>query len=78
MKEPSDKPTIRGLRLAAQKTQREVAIALNVTERNYVRWEQGETLPDAENLVRLADYFGVHPRVLVPSESLVAPSKGAA
>ena len=56
------------MRIAAAKTQREVAAAVGVTERAYVRWEQGEALPDAQNLVRLADFFGVEPRELLPSE----------
>jgi len=79
MQRQQDTSGIRALRQAAGKTQREVAIALGVTERNYVRWEQGETLPDAANLIRLSDYFGVHPRTLVPSaDAGVAPAGDAA
>jgi len=64
--EASDKMSIREIRGAAGKTQREVAAAVGVTERTYVRWEQGDVLPDAVNLIRLADYFRVQPRQLLP------------
>ena len=77
MGRPKDKISLRALREKAGKTQREVALALNVGERIYVRWEHGDNLPDAENLVRLADFFGVHPRLLIPdAEPLVAPGAG--
>lgn len=56
---------IRKLRLAAGKTQREIAAAVGVTERTYVRWEHGQNHPDALSLVRLAGYFGVEPRELL-------------
>jgi transcriptional regulator with XRE-family HTH domain len=52
------------LRAAKGKTQSEVARALDISERVYVRWEHGDTLPSAKNLIKLADFFGVHPRVL--------------
>ncbi len=69
---PRAKLSIRELRAAAGKTQAEVARALEVSERVYVRWEHGDVLPDARNLVRLADFFGVHPRLLIPAaEALV-------
>lgn len=58
---------IRRLRLKKGATQREMALLCNVTERTFVRWEQGERLPDAASLIRLADFFGVNPRVLVPA-----------
>ena len=67
-----DTKSLKDLRHAAGKTIRQVALDLGVPERNYVRWEQGDTLPSAENLVRVADYFGVHPRTLVPAPDLVA------
>lgn len=57
---------LRRLRLAKGATLRELATLCGVTERTMVRWDQGDGLPDAENLIRLADYFGVEPRVLVP------------
>ena len=57
------------LRRARGETQRAVALALDVTERTYVRWEVGPTLPDAVNLIKLADHFGVEPRVLVPESA---------
>ena len=56
--------TLVKLRTAKGKTQSQVARALDISERVYVRWEHGDTLPSAPNLIKLADYFGVHPRVL--------------
>lgn len=60
--------TLRECRERVGKTAREVAAAVDVTERTYTRWEAGEVLPDAINLIRLADFFRVHPRRLVPAE----------
>lgn len=48
---------IRALRIEAGKTQREVAVALGVGERNYVRWEQGNNLPGATNCLKLLRFF---------------------
>jgi transcriptional regulator with XRE-family HTH domain len=73
---PQDRPGIRALRDRAGKTQYQVAIALGVPERMYVRWERGECLPSAANLIRLADFFRVHPRTLIPE--VVAPAKASA
>lgn len=79
-----DKPVIRALREATGKTQRQVAEELGVGLRNYIRWECGHNLPDALNLVHLADYFGVHPKTLVPyvgkpsDPGLVDPGTGDA
>lgn len=49
--------SIRSLRQQAGKTQREVAAALSVAERTFIRWEQGDAEPDAGNLLNLLDYF---------------------
>ena len=40
-------------------TQKQVAAALNITERQYQRYEGGEQTTTLENLIALADYFGV-------------------
>ena len=48
---------IRTLRMESGKPQTEVAQAVGVNIRVYVRWEAGETRPDAGNLVALLDYF---------------------
>ncbi len=75
---------IRALRLEAGKTQREVAVALDVGERNYVRWEQGDNLPDATNCLKLLEFFRavlVRPeldlRDVIAADPVVAPSSDA-
>lgn len=59
--------SLRTARLQAGKTIREVAQDNGVTERSYIRWEQGDALPDAVNLVKLAKYFGITERQIVTS-----------
>ena len=50
---------IRGLREKAGLTQKELADKLYVSDNVVSKWERGESLPDAETIVRLADIFGV-------------------
>jgi transcriptional regulator with XRE-family HTH domain len=71
----SPQTPLKRLREKRDQTIRQVASALNIAERTYIRWEQGDGLPDAENLIRIADYFRVHPRDLVPSESRATAAK---
>lgn len=59
--------SLRTARLRAGKTIREVAQDNGVTERSYIRWEQGDVLPDAVNLVKLAKYFGITEEQIVSS-----------
>lgn len=61
--------SIREIRKSRAKTQRQVAAAVGVTERTYIRWEVGTVIPDAVNLVRLADFFEVEPRDLLPADT---------
>jgi transcriptional regulator with XRE-family HTH domain len=49
---------LKELRKQKDVTQRQVAITMNITERNYQRFEAGEK-PNYDNLLTLADYFGV-------------------
>jgi transcriptional regulator with XRE-family HTH domain len=65
MRDMTPETPIRRCRKRSGETVREVAAALHVTERTYIRWEQGDATPDGENLVALADHFGVHPRTLL-------------
>lgn len=40
-------------------TQRQVALALNISQPSYIRYENGGAEPSLENLVKLADMFDV-------------------
>ena len=40
-------------------SQKNLAIDLKISERNYQRYEHGEREPTASTLISLADYFGV-------------------
>lgn len=40
-------------------TQKQVATAIGVAERNYQEWEYGKTKPGFDSLLALADYFDV-------------------
>ena len=50
---------MRELRKERKETQRQVADAIRVTHRQYQRFETGVNLPGFENLVGIADHFGV-------------------
>lgn len=50
---------IRNLREKAGLTQKELANKLYVSDNVVSKWERGESLPDAETIVRLAEIFGV-------------------
>ena len=47
------------LRNAKGLTQQEIADLLNVSRAAYAQWETGRRTPEADTLVRLADFFGV-------------------
>lgn len=53
------KDRIRGLRKELGETQVQVADALGIAESHYQKYERGASLPNAENLWKLADHFGV-------------------
>lgn len=48
---------LKKIRLEQQKTQREVAQAINLTQFTYSNYEIGKTQPDIETLIKLAQYF---------------------
>lgn len=50
---------LRSIRKFKNVTQKSIAQAVNVAERNYQRYESGEQLPGFEVLIALADYFDV-------------------
>lgn len=50
---------VRELRLAKKMKQKDVAALLGISERQYQRYEGGRQTTTLENLIALADYFGV-------------------
>ncbi len=52
-------PNIRSLREDRDLRQRELAAVLNVSQNTYSQYENGVIELTAENLVRLADFYGV-------------------
>lgn len=50
---------LRTIRKSHKATQKQVAVAVGVTERNYQDWEYGNTKPGFDALIALADYFDV-------------------
>lgn len=52
-------PNIRNLREDHDLRQREVAAALNVSQNTYSQYENGVIDLTAQNLIRLADLYGV-------------------
>ena len=49
-------------------TQREIAKIFNVSQGTYKNWENGKTQPSIEQLVTIADFFGVSIDYLVGRE----------
>lgn len=50
---------LRSLREREKKTQQQIAEILNVTTRSYVKWENGDCLPNTHALNKLAEYYNV-------------------
>lgn len=50
---------LKQLRLAQKVMSKQVAELLNITPRNYQRYETGEVDPPTSKTIILADYFGV-------------------
>lgn len=50
---------LRTIRKNFKFTQKQVAVAVGVTERNYQDWEYGNTKPGFDALIALADFFDV-------------------
>ena len=50
---------LRELRKEKKETQVQTAEAIEITDRQYQRFEAGENYPGFENLCALADHFGV-------------------
>ena len=50
---------LKNLRKAKGITQEELAIRLNVVRQTISKWEKGLSVPDADTLIKLANYFEV-------------------
>ncbi len=50
---------LKQLRENTHRSQKETAVALGITTRQYQRFESGEQRPGYDNLIRIADYFHV-------------------
>ena len=50
---------LKNIRKSKNKTQKEIATALGITERNYQSFEYGKSKPSFGNLIALADYFNI-------------------
>ncbi len=67
---------IRILRTQRGLTQEAVAEKIGVSRQAVAKWEKGETLPDIETCIRLADLFGVPLEVLARGITEVSVSGG--
>lgn len=57
-------------------TQEEVAERLNVSRQAVAKWERGESVPDIENCIALADMYGTTVDMLVRNLSNIGSSDG--
>jgi len=64
------KNQLKELRLQCNLTQKQVAEAINITERNYQRLEAGEN-PSYTTFIALADYFSVSLDYLAERQSTI-------
>lgn len=62
--------TIKTLRKQQKVTQQELANILGVTQQAVGKWEKGNSQPDTETLLKLAQYFGVSTDVLLGTQVL--------
>lgn len=53
------KEHLKKVRKGKKYTQKQVAAAIGVAERNYQEWEYGKTKPGFDSLIALADFFAV-------------------
>ena len=50
-------PRLRDLREDKEKVQKEIAVILNTSQKQYSRWETGEREIPAHHIVTLADFY---------------------
>ena len=56
-------------------TQEQAAEALGVSRQALAKWERGDTLPDLENVIKLADIYGVTVDYLVRNITGISDEK---
>lgn len=56
---------LRDLRKEHGKTQKEIAEAINITDRTYGHYETGKREPSIDTLIKIADYYKVSLDILV-------------
>lgn len=66
---------LKTLRKASGFSQEQLAIRLNIVRQTVSKWEKGLSVPDAEQLVRLADILGVQVHELLGKEIDVSADK---
>lgn len=66
---------LKTLRKASGFSQEQLAIRLNIVRQTVSKWEKGLSVPDAEQLVRLADILGVQVHDLLGKEVDVSDDK---
>lgn len=66
---------LKTLRKARGFSQEQLAIRLNIVRQTVSKWEKGLSVPDAEQLVRLADILGVQVQELLGKEIDVSADK---
>lgn len=59
MEQDNFKITIKGARVEARKTQREVAEALNVSRATVLSWEKGKTSPDVQKAQEFCSFCNI-------------------
>ncbi len=64
---------LREFREEMQMTQKELAGYISNVQRNISNWETGISEPDCENLIRLADVFGITVDELLGREPTMIP-----
>lgn len=67
---------IKNLRKSKGISQQDLAVHLTVVRQTVSKWEQGLSVPDAEMLLKISDFFGVNSAVLL-GEGIEAPSKAS-
>lgn len=66
---------LKTLRKASGFSQEQLVIRLNIVRQTVSKWEKGLSVPDAEQLVRLADILGVQVHELLGKEVDVSADK---
>ena len=68
---------LKQLRIEAKKTQYEVALALGITYQAYAHYEKGRHAPSPEQLISLADYYGVSIDYLIGHDEITPEERAS-